>query len=86
MWLGIILGAMLLGLAAVIRKYNVTPDGNVTVLAELTKVSVGGGVLFYVIQLITLVLLVLAANTSFGGLPVLASLVAEDNYLPTSST
>ena len=82
MWLGIILGAMLLGLAAVIRKYNVTPDGNVTVLAELTKVSVGGGVLFYVIQLITLVLLVLAANTSFGGLPVLASLVAEDNYLP----
>jgi amino acid transporter len=82
MWLGIILGAMLLGLAAVIRKYNVTPDGNVTVLAELTKVSVGGGVPFYVIQLITLVLLVLAANTSFGGLPVLASLVAEDNYLP----
>ncbi len=82
MWLGIILGAMLLGLAAVIRKYNVTPDGNVTVLAELTKVSVGGGVLFYVIQIITLVLLVLAANTSFGGLPVLASLVAEDNYLP----
>jgi len=82
MWLGIILGVMLLGLAAVIRKYNVTPDGNVTVLAELTKVSVGGGVLFYVIQLITLVLLVLAANTSFGGLPVLASLVAQDNYLP----
>lgn len=82
MWLGIILGAMLLGLAAVIRKYNVTPDGNVTVLAELTKVSVGSGVLFYVIQIITLVLLVLAANTSFGGLPVLASLVAEDNYLP----
>ena len=82
MWLGIILGAMLLGLAAVIRKYNVTPDGNVTVLAELTKVSVGGGVPFYVIQLITLVLLVLAANTSFGGLPVLASLVAQDNYLP----
>lgn len=82
MWLGIILGLMLLGLAAVIRKFDVTPDGNVTVLAELTKISVGGGVLFYVIQIITLVLLVLAANTSFGGLPVLASLVAEDNYLP----
>jgi len=25
---------------------------------------------------------VLAANTSFGGLPVLASLLAEDNFLP----
>ncbi len=82
MWLGIVLGLMLLGLAAMIRKYDVTPAGNVTVLAELTKVSVGGGVLFYVIQIITLVLLVLAANTSFGGLPVLASIVAQDNFLP----
>jgi amino acid transporter len=82
MWLGIILGLMLLGLAAVIRRFDVTPDGNVTVLAELTKIGVGGGVLFYVIQIITLILLVLAANTSFGGLPVLASIVAQDNFLP----
>jgi amino acid transporter len=82
MWLGIILGAMLLGLAAVIRKFDVMPDGNVTVLAELTKIGVGGGALFYIIQIITLILLVLAANTSFGGLPVLASIVAEDNFLP----
>jgi hypothetical protein len=54
----------------------------VTVLAELTKIGVGGGALFYIIQIITLILLVLAANTSFGGLPVLASIVAEDNFLP----
>ena len=51
-------------------------------LAQLTKAAVGSGVAFYVIQMITLVLLVLAANTSFGGLPVLASLLAEDNFLP----
>ena len=38
--------------------------------------------MFYVIQLITTVLLALAANTSFGGLPVLASLLATDNFLP----
>ena len=82
MWLGIILGVMLLGLAALIRKYHVTPAGQVTVLAELTKVGVGDGALFYIIQIITLVLLALAANTSFGGLPVLASLLAKDNFLP----
>lgn len=73
---------MLLGPATLIRRFDVTPDGNVTVLAELTRIGVGGGALFYIIQLITLVLLVLAANTSFGGLPVLASIVAEDNFLP----
>jgi hypothetical protein len=73
---------MLLGLAVLIRKFDVTPSSHITVLAELVRAGVGQGVLFYVIQLITMVLLVLAANTSFGGLPVLASLVAKDNYLP----
>jgi amino acid transporter len=82
MWLGIILGGMLLGLAVLIRKFNVTPSGHVTVLAELVRAGLGQGVVFYVIQLVTMVLLVLAANTSFGGLPVLMSLVSKDNYLP----
>jgi amino acid transporter len=82
MWLGIILGAMLLGLAVLIRKFDVTPSSHITVLAQLVRAGVGQGVAFYVIQVITMVLLVLAANTSFGGLPVLASLVAKDNYLP----
>ena len=82
MWLGIILGAMLLGLAALIRKFSVAPSGQITVLAEITQAGLGQGMVFYVIQIITMVLLVLAANTSFGGLPVLASLLAKDNFLP----
>jgi amino acid transporter len=82
MWLGIILGAMLLGLAVLIRKFDVAPSHQITVLAEITRAGLGQGMIFYVIQLITLVLLVLAANTSFGGLPVLASLLAKDNFLP----
>jgi hypothetical protein len=53
-----------------------------TVLAQLTAGAIGHGVLFYIIQMITLVLLALAANTSFGGLPVLAGLLAYDNFLP----
>jgi hypothetical protein len=51
-------------------------------LAQVTRAGLGQGVIFYVIQIITLILLALAANTSSGGLPVLASLVAEDNFLP----
>jgi hypothetical protein len=52
------------------------------VLAQITEGAVGHNVLYYIIQLITLVLLALAANTSFGGLPVLAGLLAGDNFLP----
>jgi amino acid transporter len=80
--LGVILGLMLLGLGELIRRWDALPQPGTTVLAQLTSGAIGHGVLFYVIQLITLVLLALAANTSFGGLPVLAGLLARDNFLP----
>ncbi len=80
--LGVLLGAMLLGLGALIRHWNAVPKSGTTVLAQLTEGAFGHGALFYVIQLVTLVLLALAANTSFAGLPVLAGLLAHDNFLP----
>ena len=82
MWLGVLLGVMLLGLAILIKKFHVTPAPQETVLAQLTAASLGHNAAFYFVQLITTVLLALAANTSFGGLPVLASLLARDNFLP----
>jgi amino acid transporter len=81
-WLGVLLGVMLLGLGELIRRWDVVPQSGTTVLAQLTEGAVGHNALYYVIQLITLVLLALAANTSFGGLPVLAGLLARDNFLP----
>jgi len=80
--LGVILGLMLLGLGELIRRWDALPQAGTTVLAQLTAGAVGHGVVFYLIQLITLVLLAFAANTSFGGLPVLAGLLAQDNFLP----
>jgi hypothetical protein len=80
--LGVLLGVMLLGLGELIRRWHVVPHAGTTVLAQLTEGAVGHNALYYVIQLITLVLLALAANTSFGGLPVLAGLLAHDNFLP----
>ena len=82
MGLGIILGLMLIGLSVLIHKFHVTSAPTETVLAQLTAAALGHGFVFYAIQLITTVLLALAANTSFGGLPVLASLLARDNFLP----
>jgi amino acid transporter len=82
MWLGILLGAMLIGISVLIRKFHVAPSATETTLAQLAAASVGRNVVFYAIQLITTVLLALAANTSFGGLPVLAALLARDNNLP----
>ena len=73
---------MLIGIAMVADKFKAEPSKTVTTLAQLTEGALGHNFAFYVVQLITTVLLALAANTSFGGLPVLASLLATDNYLP----
>jgi amino acid transporter len=80
--LGVLLSLMLLGLSVLIGKFHVAPSGTKTVLAQLTDASLGHNVLFYIVQFATVLLLSLAANTSFGGLPVLASLLARDNNLP----
>jgi amino acid transporter len=82
MWLGVLLGIMLIGLAILIKKFHATYSPKETVLAAVTAAGLGKGAAFYFVQLITTVLLALAANTSFGGLPVLASLLARDNFLP----
>jgi amino acid transporter len=80
--LGVLLGVMLVGLAILIRAHHVLPRGGVTVLAQLTAGAFGTGWAFYVSNLAVTLVLALAANTSFGGLPVLMSLLAKDNRLP----
>jgi amino acid transporter len=80
--LGILLGAMLLGLAIQIRLHGVVPRDHVTVLAQLSAGAFGTGWVFYVINLSVTLVLAFAANTSFGGLPTLMQLLAKDHRLP----
>jgi amino acid transporter len=80
--LGAILGTMLLGLAVLARRWHIGPRSNQTVLSQIMGLSVGRHWAYYVVSLTITIVLALAANTSFGGLPILASLLARDNYLP----
>jgi amino acid transporter len=80
--LGVLLGAMLLGLAVQIRLHQLVPRGNVTILAQLSAGAFGTGWPFYVINLSVTLVLAFAANTSFGGLPVLLQLLARDHRMP----
>ncbi|WP_409465243.1 APC family permease [Amycolatopsis sp. GA6-003] len=80
--LGGLLAVMLLGIAVLIGKFSIHPVDGVTVLSQVTAASFGNGFGYYAVQFSTVVLLALAANTSFGGLPVLAQLLAKHNNLP----
>jgi amino acid transporter len=80
--LGVILGVMLLGLAILARRWHIGPRSNQTVLSQIMAIAVGRHWAYYFVSLTITVVLALAANTSFGGLPILASLLARDHYLP----
>ncbi|KDN82053.1 APC family permease [Kitasatospora cheerisanensis] len=55
-----------------------------TVIAQLAATVFGGSdtILFYFIQAVTALVLILAANTAFNGFPLLASILAQHRYLP----
>ncbi len=80
--LGIILGTMLIGLAVLADRWHIGPRSGQTVLSQIMAMAVGRGWAYYLVSITITIVLALAANTSFGGLPVLASLLARDNYLP----
>ena len=80
--LGLILGTMLIGLAVLANRFHVEPNSSQTVLSEIMATAVGRNWAYYVMSITITIVLALAANTSFGGLPILGSLLARDNYVP----
>src|SRR5262249_44961816 len=80
--LGSILGVMFLGLAVLADRWHIGPRSGQTVLSQIMAMAVGRHWAYYIESLTITLVLALAANTSFGGLPILASLLARDNYLP----
>lgn len=63
---------------------NCHTDPQRTVVAQLAAAVFGGpsGPVFYYIQAVTALILILAANTAFNGFPVLTSILAQDRFLP----
>src|SRR5580658_9523801 len=80
--LGVILATMLIGLAVLARRFQIQPRTNQTALSQIMGEAVGRHWAYYIVSLTVTLVLALAANTSFGGLPVLTSLLSRDNYLP----
>ncbi|MFI5041007.1 MAG: amino acid permease [Acidimicrobiales bacterium] len=87
-YMGSLLGAMFIGLSILAARMHVAPyqKGTPTVISQVGKLvyghSGGGRVLFFALQAGTVLILVLAANTSFADFPRLASFAAADSFMP----
>ena len=85
-WMAIILGTLFTGITILATSYHVeaVQGGYPTVVAQIAS-QVFTGPLFFmypVFQIATLFVLTLAANTSYSGFPLLASILARDNFIP----
>lgn len=66
--------------------YHAVPNHEVTVISQIANQVFDGGFMYYVVQLMTMLILAMAANTAFAGLPLLLSLVSRDGYMPRQFT
>lgn len=79
-----LLTVMFLGTSVMAYLYGVHPKASETVISQFGRLIFTGafGWFYYVVQVSTALILVLAANTSFADFPRLASLLARDRFLP----
>ncbi len=90
--MGASLAVMFLGLSILAGHMHIRPytEGTPTVISQVGKFAYGpnplGHFLFFTLQAGTMLILVLAANTSFAGFPRLASFAADDNFMPKQLT
>nr|WP_312516322.1 APC family permease [Anaerospora sp.] len=81
-WMSGLLAIMLTGISFLLLHYHVMPIPHVTMLSQIAEQTVGRGWFYYYIQMVTMLILFLAANTAYNGLPPLLSLLAQDGYMP----
>ena len=90
--MGSLLGVMFLGLSVLAAQMHVAPfeAGTPTVISQIGDLVYGSGALgtflYLCLQAGTMLILVLAANTSFADFPRLASFHAGDNFMPKQLT
>ena len=81
-WMAAILTTLFVSLTILAHQLDVYPSESKTVVAQIADTVFAGGPMFYLVQVSTALILVLAANTSFAGLPALASVMARDRFVP----
>ncbi|MFN3075269.1 MAG: APC family permease [Alphaproteobacteria bacterium] len=77
-----LLGIMFVGITILAKTMDIVPHEEESVISQVAHGVFGNGLMYYVVQATSALILLLAANTSFAGFPRLASVLAENGYLP----
>ena len=80
--LGVILIVLFLGITFLAYDFGIAPRKEETVISQLARHVFGGGAIYFEIQAVTMLILLLAANTSFADFPRLSFFLARDRFIP----
>ncbi len=81
-WMSLILASLFMGITFLAYHFGIQPKMDETIISQLARLTFDTGSLYYAIQIGTMLLLVLAANSAFAAFPQLASILARDGYMP----
>jgi amino acid transporter len=83
-WATVLFASLFLGISFLASSTGIIPDPTEeqTVLSILARLVIGGGPFYIAIQVATVLVLALAANTAFADFPRLSSFLARDGYMP----
>jgi len=79
--MGILLALLFAGIVSLAYYYGISPKGEETVVSQIASATFGRGGMYFAIQGITAMILVLAANTGYSAFPLLAVNLAKDKYI-----
>jgi amino acid transporter len=80
--LGLILIVLFVGITLLVYAFGIVPVPGETTISQLARRVFGETPLYFLVQGITTLILVLAANTSFADFPRVASFLARDGFIP----
>lgn len=81
-WMSAILAGLFMGISWMAYHYGILAKADETVVSQLARLTFGSGTIYYAVQISTMLLLILAANSAFAGFPHLSSILARDGYMP----
>ncbi len=82
LYMGAISITMFAGITYLATYLNVLPSEDETVVSQIARTVFGTNAFWYVIQIATALILVLAANTAFADFPRLSYFLARDRFMP----
>ncbi len=78
----ILMAFLFLGSISLTQYNAIIPNSQETILSALARNLFGNSPFYFIIQITTMMILSVAANTSFAGFPRLAAILASDSFLP----